>query len=126
MIFVAAMAIQNAAHRVHLANAPPSTLMTGTTTQIMLDVADLLHGSVEAVRARTRRLAYAVGAFVTGCAAGATLFAFSGNWAFTPPALAVFLAAYTAEAGAIESAKPLGWAANVSAMTCVLIRSPSR
>ena len=110
MIFVAAMAIQNAAHRVHLANAPPSTLMTGTTTQIMLDLADLLHGSVqrEAVRARTRRLAHAVAAFVAGCAAGATLFALSGNWAFKPPALAVFLAAYAAEAGAIESAKTDG------------------
>jgi uncharacterized membrane protein YoaK (UPF0700 family) len=30
MVLVAA--IQNAAHRIHLGNAPPSTLMTGTTT----------------------------------------------------------------------------------------------
>src|SRR6266446_3769562 len=31
MTLVAAMAIQNAAHRVHLASSPPSTIMTGTT-----------------------------------------------------------------------------------------------
>ena len=39
MVLVAAMAIQNAVHRVHLASSPPSTLMTGTTTQVMLDIA---------------------------------------------------------------------------------------
>jgi uncharacterized membrane protein YoaK (UPF0700 family) len=49
MILVASMAIQNAAHRIHMATEPPSTLMTGTTTQIMLDippvpVANLLAG----------------------------------------------------------------------------------
>src|SRR6202161_1149551 len=38
----AAMAIQNAAHRIHLGSAPPSTLMTGTTTQIMIDLADMI------------------------------------------------------------------------------------
>ncbi len=44
MILVAAMAIQNAAHRIHMGTEPPSTLMTGTTTQIMIDVADVLRG----------------------------------------------------------------------------------
>ena len=44
MTLVAAMAIQNAAHRVHFANAPPSTIMTGTTTQLMMDLADVIHG----------------------------------------------------------------------------------
>src|ERR1700760_2003021 len=41
MVLVAAMAIQNAVHRIYLGSAPPSTLMTGTTTQIMIDLADL-------------------------------------------------------------------------------------
>ncbi|WP_433996360.1 DUF1275 family protein [Bradyrhizobium liaoningense] len=36
MVLVAAMAVQNAIHRVYLGSAPPSTLMTGTTTQIMI------------------------------------------------------------------------------------------
>jgi uncharacterized membrane protein YoaK (UPF0700 family) len=44
MIFVAAMTIQNAAHRAHLASAPPSTIMTGTTTQIMIDLGDVIMG----------------------------------------------------------------------------------
>src|SRR5580692_700589 len=44
MTFVAAMAIQNAAHRIHLGNAPPTTLMTGTTTQLMIDIAEWFHG----------------------------------------------------------------------------------
>ncbi len=42
MALVSAMAIQNGLHKAHLPKAPPSTLMTGTTTQIMLDLADLL------------------------------------------------------------------------------------
>jgi uncharacterized membrane protein YoaK (UPF0700 family) len=42
MGLIAAMAIQNAAHRIHLCSAPPSTLMPGTTTQIMIDLADML------------------------------------------------------------------------------------
>jgi uncharacterized membrane protein YoaK (UPF0700 family) len=33
MVLVAAMAIQNAVHQVYLGSAPPSTLMTGTTTR---------------------------------------------------------------------------------------------
>jgi uncharacterized membrane protein YoaK (UPF0700 family) len=38
MVLVAAMAVQNAVHRIYLGSAPPSTLMTGTTTQIMMDL----------------------------------------------------------------------------------------
>src|ERR1700722_19269830 len=43
IVLVAAMAIQNAFHRMHLGTAPPSTLMTGTTTQVMIDLADRIH-----------------------------------------------------------------------------------
>src|ERR1700722_3107959 len=43
MVLVGAMAIQNAFHRVHLGSSPPSTLMTGTTTQVMIDLADRIH-----------------------------------------------------------------------------------
>jgi uncharacterized membrane protein YoaK (UPF0700 family) len=42
MVLVAAMAIQNAVHRVYLGSEPPSTLMTGTTTQITIDLADVI------------------------------------------------------------------------------------
>jgi uncharacterized membrane protein YoaK (UPF0700 family) len=39
MTLVSAMAIQNGLHRSRLSKAPPTTLMTGTTTQILLDLA---------------------------------------------------------------------------------------
>ena len=41
---IAAMAIQNGVQRVHLATIPPTTLMTGNTTQATLDAIDLLLG----------------------------------------------------------------------------------
>jgi uncharacterized membrane protein YoaK (UPF0700 family) len=94
MTLVAAMAIQNAVHRVHLAGAPPSTLMTGTTTQIMLDIADCIHGIApeqkDAINTRLTRMIRAVLAFAAGCAAGALLYAFAGMWCFAvPPVLAL-------------------------------------
>jgi len=89
MLLVAAMAIQNAAHRIHLASAPPSTLMTGSTTQIMLDVASLLYGKApvkpEVVKPRLARVAVAVGAFAVGCGLAAPAFIFLGMWCFTVP-----------------------------------------
>ncbi len=45
MTLVAAMAIQTTAHRIHLGSAPPTTMMTGTTTQIMIDIADVVRGA---------------------------------------------------------------------------------
>jgi len=90
MVLVSAMAIQNALHRIHLSSAPPSTLMTGTTTQIMLDVADRIRGlpaeTADATRARMRRMATAVAAFALGCAAAALLLALIGDWCFVVPA----------------------------------------
>jgi uncharacterized membrane protein YoaK (UPF0700 family) len=94
MTLVSAMAIQNAAHRVHFPKSPPSTLMTGTTTQIMLDVADLLHGASgdarEATKERVWRLSQAVLVFAAGCAAAAVLYTLTGVQSFwVPPALAL-------------------------------------
>src|SRR5258708_6356891 len=43
MALVAAMAIQNAIHRIHMGALPPTTIMTGNTIQIMIDLADLMH-----------------------------------------------------------------------------------
>ncbi|TFV38334.1 DUF1275 domain-containing protein [Bradyrhizobium frederickii] len=101
MILVAAMAIQNAAHRIHMGTEPPSTLMTGTTTQIMIDVADVFRGAPASVltvaRPRLGKMAASVAAFALGCAAGACLYAKFGTWCFILPPLialpAVFLAA---------------------------------
>ncbi|ACL58076.1 YoaK family protein [Methylobacterium nodulans] len=76
MVLVVAMAIQNTAHRAHLADAPPSTLMTGTTTQIMIDLADLLRGlpTDHPARRRIARMAAAVAAFAFGCGLAALLY----------------------------------------------------
>lgn len=86
LVLVAAMAVQNAAHKSHLTHAPPSTLMTGTTTQIMIDLADLIARTATEPRAvilaRLSRLALAVGLFAAGCASAAVLYAATGMGAF--------------------------------------------
>jgi uncharacterized membrane protein YoaK (UPF0700 family) len=86
MTLVAAMAMQNAAHRAHLAHTPPSTIMTGTTTQIMLDLAEMLHGvrpEVAAItRERLQRLTLSVAVFATGCGLAALIYAHVGAWCF--------------------------------------------
>jgi uncharacterized membrane protein YoaK (UPF0700 family) len=94
MTLVSAMAIQNAAHRVHLGTAPPSTLMTGTTTQIMIDIADAIRGlsaeSRTVTMARMRRMSIAVASFAAGAAAAALLFGSIATWCFAvPPVVAL-------------------------------------
>lgn len=91
MLLVIAMAIQNAAHRIHLGSAPPSTLMTGTTTQIMIDIGDILSGvpaeSKAALHGRLIRMALAVAGFAAGCGAAALLFILFKMWCFVLPPL---------------------------------------
>ena len=86
---IAAMALQNALQRVHLANLPPTTLMTGSTTQATIDAVDLLAGTAAgdapAVRTRLSRMAMSVLLFAAGCAAGALLYWLVGFWCLTVP-----------------------------------------
>jgi uncharacterized membrane protein YoaK (UPF0700 family) len=86
MTLVAAMALQNATYRTHLAHTPPSTIMTGTTTQLMLDLADMLHGLrpeiAAATRARVKRLTTSVVVFAAGCGLAALLYAKVNTWCF--------------------------------------------
>ncbi|HJV03101.1 MAG TPA: YoaK family protein [Burkholderiaceae bacterium] len=94
MLLVAAMAIQNAVQRMYMASAPPSTLMTGTTTQVMIDLADLLGGVVGEVRqaaiGRLRKMIPALVAFAAGCALAALGYVAMGMWCFAlPPLIAV-------------------------------------
>lgn len=95
MILVMAMAIQNAVQKVHLSNAPPTTLMTGTTTQIMLDVADLVHGAsgeqLAGIKARLSVMAASLAAFAIGCMIGALAYLWVGVWcAVIPPVLVLW------------------------------------
>ena len=86
MTLVAAMAMQNAAHRTHLAHAPPSTIMTGSTTQIMLDLAEIIHGpssaTAAATRARFQRMTVSVAVFAAGCGLASLLYLEIGKWCF--------------------------------------------
>ena len=105
MVLVAAMAIQNAAHRIHLGSAPPSTLMTGTTTQIMIDLADVFQTpkseNTERPVARLLGMSTNIAVFAAGCAAAAILYAHIGVWCFVVPPVLGFLALFlrTATAG---------------------------
>ncbi|HET6305974.1 MAG TPA: YoaK family protein [Rhodopila sp.] len=93
MLLVSAMAIQNAAHRGHMgAKVPPPNLMTGTTTQIMIDLADLAGRTQPAeqraeIRGRLARMAASLLLFATGCAIAAVAVGGIGQWCFVVPPL---------------------------------------
>jgi uncharacterized membrane protein YoaK (UPF0700 family) len=86
---VAGMAIQNAVQRVHFASIPPTTLMTGNTTQVALDAVDLIHGvepeDALAVRGRFARMLRGIVWFAGGCAAAAVLYYWLGFWCLALP-----------------------------------------
>jgi uncharacterized membrane protein YoaK (UPF0700 family) len=86
---IAAMAVQNATQRVHFSNIPPTTLMTGNTTQAVLDAVDLMQGiapeQAVVVRARFYRMLRGILSFAAGCAAAAALYAWVGFYALVVP-----------------------------------------
>ena len=86
---IAAMAIQNAVQRVHLGSLPPTTIMTGNTTQAVLDAVDLVRGvnpdQAAAVRARFGRTLASILYFAAGCAVAAALYLWIGFWSLAVP-----------------------------------------
>jgi uncharacterized membrane protein YoaK (UPF0700 family) len=88
---IAAMAIQNAMQRVHFADFPPTTIMTGNTTQATLDAVDLLIGGgaakTDAMRTRFMRLSFGILYFALGCAAAALFYWLAGFWCLAIPVL---------------------------------------
>lgn len=97
MTLVAAMAIQNTIHRLFLTKSPPTTLMTGNTTQIMMNVAELLRGDLAPAARSTLRttslaLARSICVFAAGCAAAALIFAAAHGGVFVLPPLIATLA----------------------------------
>lgn len=101
MTLVAAMAIQNAIHRIHMASTSPTTIMTGNTAQLMIDLADTLRRlSPEArasIHARLQRMSASVLAFAIGCSAAALFYAFRGVWCFVVPPLIALTALWVRE-----------------------------
>ena len=89
MTLVAAMAIQNAIQRIHLSASPPTTIMTGNTTQVMIDLVDLMRQlSPETrvlIKTRLGRMWSSIAAFAVGCAAAALLYHLLGVWCFVVP-----------------------------------------
>lgn len=88
---IAAMALQNAVQRVHLANLPPTTLMTGSTTQATIDAVDLLSGAAPeqaaAIRTRFGKLSLSIFYFAAGCAVSAVLYWLAGFWCLIVPVM---------------------------------------
>jgi uncharacterized membrane protein YoaK (UPF0700 family) len=115
MAFVAAMAVQVGAQRLYLPNAPTTTMMTGNTTKLMMELGELLHGiapeKVAAARARVKHETALVVTFVVGCAAATGLFAYVGVWCFLAPPffalVALFVANTTSTSPAPATGSPL-------------------
>ena len=86
---IVAMAMQNAVQRVHFANMPPTTLMTGNVTQAILDADDLIWGvervDAAAVRGRLRLTLRGIISFACGCAVAALLYYWFGFWCLAVP-----------------------------------------
>lgn len=86
MTLVTAMAVQNAVHRMYLPHTPPSTVMTVTTTQTMLDLGELISGPAAekagSIRTRLKAMTASVVLFAAGCALGALLFMEIDKWCF--------------------------------------------
>jgi uncharacterized membrane protein YoaK (UPF0700 family) len=97
MLAVAAMAVQNALMRVELPKLPPTTVMTGNVTQVVIDWVTLRAGgrapfdSAEAAETteaqqRIRRMGPGIVAFTLGAASGAAAQAFIGFYSLLLPA----------------------------------------
>jgi uncharacterized membrane protein YoaK (UPF0700 family) len=90
MTGVAAMAVQNAGSRLVLSHMTPTTVMTGNTTQLVIDVVDLARGNATAeVRARAIKELPPILGFAIGCAVGALGFLLAGFWGLVVPAAIV-------------------------------------
>ncbi|VBW12200.1 putative permease [Burkholderia pseudomallei] len=107
MALVMAMAIQNAVHRLHLPDALPTTLMTGTVTQLMLHLSERIAGDAAPVRGSPARLpnkAWTVVTFALGCAAAALAYLLGGAWAFALPPVLIAFALFLGDERKLEHA----------------------
>lgn len=89
---IAAMAVQNAVQRLHFSHLPPTTIMTGNTTQAVLDAVDLVSGAgndaTAPLPARFRRTLGGIAWFAAGCAAATLSFYWFGFWCLIVPVAA--------------------------------------
>lgn len=96
MFGVAALAIQNALGRLVLSDLAPTTIMTGNTTQIVIDMVELASGDcgdATAARTRLRKMIPALAAFAVGAILGGFAYHGAGFWCvLLPVAMLVALA----------------------------------
>lgn len=88
LVGVVAMGVQNAAGRLILSDLAPTTIMTGNTTQIVIDLVDRWRGDADERSAASRRLAKmapAVAAFAIGAVSGAFALASLSFWCLLVP-----------------------------------------
>ncbi|VVE02031.1 permease [Pandoraea morbifera] len=88
MFGVAALAIQNALGRLVLSDLAPTTIMTGNTTQIVIDMVELASGNCgddKAARARLRKMLPALAAFAVGAVFGGFAYHGAGFWCVLLP-----------------------------------------
>lgn len=88
LLAVAAMAVQNALSRTSLADLGPTTIMTGNSTQVIIDLVDLPSASTEAraaIRARLGKMVPSVLSFSVGAILGALLYSRVGYPAIVLP-----------------------------------------
>lgn len=95
MLLVAAMAIQNAMHRIHWTKESPTTVMTGSTTQLMLNIAELFSKSSNEKKDQIQQRIYPMLPtmlnFAFGCAVAAILYKFALLWLFAVPPVLLLL-----------------------------------
>lgn len=103
MCGVTAMALQNAIGRLHFATTPPTTVMTGNVTQLVIDTMELARGTATAdAHGRARRMLGGIVAFAAGCAASAVLYVAVGLGCLALPLLvALWVALRRAEMATI-------------------------
>ncbi|SPL70926.1 YoaK family protein [Acinetobacter stercoris] len=95
MLLVTAMAIQNAMHRLHWQKESPTTVMTGSTTQLMLDIGELFTQPASEKKSQIRQRLTSIFptmlSFAVGCAIAAIIYKFALLWLFiVPPVLMIF------------------------------------
>ncbi|WP_354681909.1 YoaK family protein [Cupriavidus necator] len=90
MLAVVAMAIQNSLSRTSLSDLGPTTIMTGNTTQIIIDLVDLPSASEverKAIRGRLKKMVPALAGFALGAALGALGYSMLSIWCVILPAI---------------------------------------
>lgn len=95
LLAVTAMGVQNAAARLVFSDLPPTTVMTGNVTQIVIDVVDLLAGqepdAAAMSRKRLKSMWPTVAAFTLGAAGGGFGFATLGFTAVVLPIILLLI-----------------------------------